>query len=168
MENNNFFMNEDNQLISAEDMQKMLGQTISIAKNNAETTAGMLTRLENAENIIGGISKKIYGITDEITNMTDRLNNLEYSAELTTSQVSIFVEKSRARVYDFLTQGTEDEKYYRVFILDLYKFLKRYGKASKIERTEKRFYDSIIRGISEWIPNAEKLKAKKDMLDSLK
>jgi hypothetical protein len=165
MENYNM-ENYNNENFNFNDIKNVLGQTVLVTKSNAESTAAMLNRLESAENIIGGLSKRINIMDDTMINYSDRLDNLEYSTELTTSQVSVFVEKSRVRVYDFLNKDTEDEKYYRIFILDLYKFLKRYGKASKIERTEKRFYDSIIRGISEWIPDIEKLKARKDFLDN--
>ena len=139
----------------------MLGQTIGITKTNAESVAVMFEDLKHIKSVVGGVLTQMNGMNDTIIGYGDRLDNLEYSSELTTTQVSIFVEKSRARVYDFLNKDTEDEKYYRIFILDLYRFLKRYGKASKIERTEKRFYESIIRGIDEWIPDIEKLKARK-------
>ena len=139
----------------------MLGQTIGITKTNAESVAVMFEDLKHIKSVVGGVLTQMNGMNDTIIGYGDRLDNLEYSSELTTTQVSIFVEKSRARVYDFLNKDTEDEKYYRIFILDLYRFLKRYGKASKIERTEKRFYERIIRGIDEWIPDIEKLKARK-------
>ena len=97
MENLNYTNENNNGLISAEDMQQILGQAIGVTKINAESIAVMLEDLRHMKNIVGGLTTRMNGIDDTITTQGDRLNNLEYSTELTTSQVSIFVEKIKSK-----------------------------------------------------------------------
>jgi len=117
--------------------------------------------------------KEIFKLADDtnikLTTHDNEIEQLKLNTELSTSQVSCVVEKSRSKIYEFLDRNSEEEiKYYRVYIRDLYRFLKRYGKASKIERTEKRFYDSIMRGIDDWYPDEKKLRERKEFIDSVK
>ena len=152
-------------------MKKMEENTNALVISNKSTNDTLTaygSKLVSHENIMKVLSNKQEEQDGKIINLTNRIEDLEYNAELTTSQVTNIVEKAKRKVIEYLPVNTEEIiKYFRTYIADLYRFLKPYGKASKIERTENRFYGSIMSGIDEWIPNEKQLRERKDFRDEV-
>jgi len=139
------YINEDNDLISVETMQQMLGQTISVVKNNSESTAVILKRLEINESIIGGLVSKMNNHNDDIVSIKDRM----------TERI--------AEILHF--DSDEIAKYYQTFIQRCYKSLKNDNHmGASYRRTKKKYYQTIIDSVEAWIPK-EGIQNLKDIID---
>jgi len=160
------YINEDNDLISVETMQQMLGQTISVVKNNSESTAVILKRLEINESIIGGLVSKMNNHNDDIVSIKDRMTELELNEEITDDQANTINSAIKKRIAEILHFDSDEiAKYYQTFIQRCYKSLKNDNHmGASYRRTKKKYYQTIIDSVEAWIPK-EGIQNLKDIID---
>lgn len=156
---------ENKVIMSMEQMQQMLGSAIQISNNNAQSTEVMMAKINQQGNLIGGLAKGLSSVEDNVNDVIFRLNNLELNEEITDEQRLQLNQSCKNRVSCILDYDENlIHKYFRVYILDLYKFLKnKCGMGAKISTTKKRNYDVAMSGIDTWYPNHEKLRKRVDL-----
>lgn len=151
--------------MNLETMQHMLGQTISITKTNAESSAVMIRELEYIKTLVGGFSTKINNISDNIINLEDRMSEIELNEEITEEMANNIRDTVNKRVIEILHfDENEIAKYFRTFVIQCYSSLKKLGMGSSYRRTKKRYYQMLLDKAEAWIPD-EGIQSLKDKID---
>jgi|GEM_PF-6920354 len=163
---------ENQQIMTMEQIQQVIGSgiqlsnnAIQIANSNAQNIEVMMAKINQQGSLIGGLAKQLSGLDGTVSSISGRLDNLELNEEITDEQRQQLNQACKNRVSHILDYDEESvNKYFRVYILDLYKFLKNgYGMGAKISTTRKRNYDVAMKGIDSWYPNHEKLRKRADL-----
>lgn len=151
---------ENQGIMSMEQMQNILGGSIQLSKNNTEDISVMKVTIMQQGSLIGGLAKQFNDLDGTVSSISGRLTDLEQNEEITDEQRQQLNQACKNRTACLLDYDEESiAKYYRFYILDLYKFLKNnYGMGAKIATTRKRNYDRCMKGIDAWYPNHEKLR----------
>lgn len=154
----------ENNIMSVNEMQDILGGLLKYSETTAESNALMMQKINQHSNLIGGLAKEINKFGDSLGDISFRLDNLELNEEITDEQRVILNQACKNRVAYLLDYQPElIDRYFRVYILDLYKSLKNnYGMGAKIATTRKRNYDRCMKGIESWYPNHENLRKRVD------
>lgn len=157
---------QNNGLVEIEQIKSILLESSKIQNSSIESIAVITDELSKQRALIGGISTKINGISDTVVNLGDRMLAIEENEEITETQVEIINQKIKQRIIEILgSDYYEQAKYFRSFIMVLYRDMKKnHGMASTYRRTKKRDYQRLIDNIEAWIPSMgiEKLKAEID------
>ena len=166
MKNTKYYTDENDNLISVEVMQQMLGQTIGITKINAESIAVMTKDLEYVKNVVGGLVSKMNNHSDDIIVIKDRMTELELNEEITDEQANTINGSIKKRVAEILHFDTDEiAKYYQTFIQRCYKSLKSDNHmGASYRKTKKKYYQTIMDSIEAWIPK-EGIQNLKDTID---
>lgn len=128
--------------------------------NIAQSNELLRAKIQLTDNAVGGLSKQYVELSDDVSNIKNRMYNYEQNEEITDEQALNLLNKLHYRVCEILNfNGELIDKYFRVYIKDLYKTLKHsYNMGSKYRTTKKKHYDTVMRGIEAWFPDEEKLK----------
>ncbi len=156
--NNNENNNTNDRLDRIENMMEKITSSMMVASDSNEVIKAEQRR-DRA--IIGDILVRL-DANESFKNTTDsRLTTLELNEEITTEQCKTINSRCNYRVCEILNYNDVKVRqiYYRVYISDLYKFLRKgYGLGSAMAKTRKGNYDNIFRGIEAWYPNNSVLK----------
>ena len=152
--------------MSVEVMQQMLGHTISVVGKNAESIAVMSEKLTRIENLYGGLSKKIDSTGQEVYALQDEVTNLKLNEEVTDEQASTLRNLVHKRASEVLNHDqAEKAKYYQGFIQQCYADMKsKHNMGGKLRTTKKGNYQNVINHIEAWTPSIG-MQALKDRID---
>lgn len=122
--------------------------------------------VKNLSDQMGVVTTAVKDLKDDVSNIAMRMDNIEQNEEITTTQEANIVTAAKRRVCEIVGSTPEEyNKYYRIFIQNLYKDARRYASlGSSISRTRKRDYQRCIDYIDAWDPigGCAKLKRKAD------
>lgn len=137
------------------DMQQLMNITGQTAMN-----------LNNMSKQLGVVATAVNSLTDDVNSIKDDIIQLKENEEITTTQQEMIVELAKKRIIIIIgNDPLEIQKYFRIFILCLYKDArKNAGLGSKIARTKKCDYQRCIDYIEAWFPGCgcAELRAKAD------
>lgn len=138
-----------------EEIMEALGKATEIAVSNTENTSVILDKLNAQERLIGGLSKTVDRIGDDIGDLGNEIEQLKLNEEVTTTQQETIIEAARKRVCEILgSDEFEQKKYFKIFVQKLYgDTRKNAGLGSKIARTRKGDFQRCIDYIEAWIPS---------------
>lgn len=141
--------------MSYEQMQDMMGQTIMVVKSNAEDVSVLTSKVNGHSLLIGGLTKSMTVVEDNLKQVEEKVQQLEYSTEIKTDQVEKINELAKKRVIEILGKDEyEINKYFRRFISRLYSDAKRYGGlGNRISTTKSGNYQRVIDYIEAWTPS---------------
>lgn len=149
-----------------DEIMELIGKAAEITSDNSKATAVVLKKLQDQEKLLGGISCQVENIDNRMSNVETRLDYVETSEEITTLQVETLKGSAQKRVSEIIGNDPLDHnKYFRTFILRLYKDARRNaGLGSKIQCTKKGDFQRCINYIEAWIPSCgcAELRAKAD------
>lgn len=115
-------------------------------KNFLQAIEATNNALSMITGVLGDLKSEFVEFGDNQNNLTKRVDNLELSYEITTAQS----DNIKNNVRDLATKLVGYPSYiYGVTIADIYRYLRRnYNLASRVGRTEKRYYESVVKGLS--------------------
>lgn len=154
----------------ARKLEDMMQDLMVIQKNQMSSDELIRARMTKTETIVLGLAGEFGDLKTNVFNITDRVDNLEFNSEITDEQVNVIQGRVKARVSKVLDYPNGDSsKYYRIFIADIYSFLRNnHSLGSKTATTRKKHYDTVMKGIEAWHPDIQALKDRKDKLDKIK
>lgn len=136
------------------EIMNALSKTADISLRNTESTAVVLKRLENNEDLMRGLSTTMDRVSTDLTGVKGEIENLKLNEEVTTTQQETIIETATKRIVEILgNEPLERQKYFRIFIGKLYKDTRQSaGLGSKIARTKKGDFQRVIDHMEAWIP----------------
>lgn len=151
---------------SYNEIMDLIGKTVEITKDNSESTAIVLKKLQSQERILGGLTRVVDDIDNKVESLSDDIDQLKLNEEVTTTQQEVIVEAAQKRIVEIIgNDPLERTKYFRIFISRLYRDARqKAGLGSKIARTRKGDFQRCIDFIEAWIPSCgcAELRAKAD------
>lgn len=149
-----------------DEIMELIGKTAEITRDNSESTAVVLRKLQAQERLLGGLSKVVEGIDGKVETLGNDIEQLKLNEEVTTTQQEALTETAKKRVLEILgNDPLEHKKYFRTFIQKLYRDTRQNaGLGSKIARTRKGDFQRCIDYMEAWIPGCgcAELRAKAD------
>lgn len=138
-----------------EEIMNLVGETANLAAQNTQSTSVILKRIEDQDKLLGGLSRTVSSIGEDVSNISGEIEQLKLNEEVTTSQQETIIEAARKRVCEILgSDEFEQKKYFRIFVQRLYTDTrKNAGLGSKIARTKKGDFQRCIDYIESWIPS---------------
>lgn len=136
-------------------IMNLVGETAKLAAENTQNTSVLLKRIDDQDRLLGGLSKTVYSISEDVTNISSEIEQLKLNEEVTTTQQETIIEAAKRRVLEILGDDElEKKKYFRIFIQKLYGDTRKMaGLGSKIARTKKGDFQRCIDYIESWIPS---------------
>lgn len=138
-----------------EEIMNLVGETANLAAQNTQSTSIILKRIEDQDKLLGGLSRTVSSIGEDVSNIIGEIDQLKLNEEVTTTQQETIIEAARKRVCEILgSDEFEQKKYFKIFVQKLYgDTRKNAGLGSKIARTRKGDFQRCIDYIESWIPS---------------
>lgn len=137
--------------------------------NFLQTVEAMNKALSMTNNLLTDMRKDFVELGDDQRKLAQRVDDLELTYEITHDQEDNITHNVRTLAKELVGYPSY---IYGVTCSDIYRFLRRnYNLASAVGRTEKRYYEGILRGLNSYEEvqfNKQKLTEHKQKLDEAK
>lgn len=100
-----------------EEIMNLVGETANLAAQNTQSTSVILKRIEDQDKLLGGLSRTVSSIGEDVSNISGEIEQLKLNEEVTTSQQETIIEAARKRVCEILgSDEFEQKKYFKIFV----------------------------------------------------
>lgn len=100
-----------------EEIMNLVGETASLAAQNTQSTNVILKRIEDQDKFLGGLSRTVSSIGEDVGKIGIEIERLKLNEEITTTQQETIIEAARKRVCEILGSNEfEQKKYFKIFV----------------------------------------------------
>lgn len=91
-------------------IMNLVGETAKLAAENTQNTSVLLKRIDDQDRLLGGLSKTVYSISEDVTNISSEIEQLKLNEEVTTTQQETIIEAAKRRVLEILGDDELEKK----------------------------------------------------------
>ena len=100
-----------------EEIMNLVGETANLAAQNTQSTSVILKRIEDQDKFLGGLSRTVSSIGEDVGKIGIEIERLKLNEEITTTQQETIIEAARKRVCEILGSNEfEQKKYFKIFV----------------------------------------------------
>lgn len=113
--------------------------------NNNSELEQIIEASQTALLSVKSMAKTLQRTNENVEALANRMDGYELDAEITTAQNHVIKDKIKAKVKEIM--GVMNRRESAIAYQWAYRNLRKYGAGSPISTTQKRFYESVLRGI---------------------